>query len=54
MNPNVGLVMARSTTKRFGLENVNGYDTIKYVVDTTNQDPMDKAGYITGIERQGL
>ncbi len=47
--PSFHFVMARSATKRSGSENVNGYDTIKYAVDTTHQEPMDKAGYIGGM-----
>jgi hypothetical protein len=44
-----GLFIYKPSVSRIGTENINGYDTIKYAVDTTHQSRMDKAaGLIMG------
>jgi len=48
--PWMQLNMAKFATKRGGPETVNGFDTIKYNVDTTSDDPADKAGYIASMD----
>jgi hypothetical protein len=48
--PWMQLNMAKFATKRVGPESVNSFDAIKYDVDTTNDDPTDKAGYIAGMD----
>lgn len=47
--PGRELNMAKFAVKALGPENVDGFDTIKYAVDTTHEDPMDKAGYLAGM-----
>lgn len=47
--PGRELNMAKFAVKPLGPENVNGFDTIKYAVDTTHEDPVDKAGYLAGM-----
>jgi hypothetical protein len=38
-----GLFLSRPPVNRVGEENINGYDTIRYAVDTTHSGPIDKA-----------
>jgi hypothetical protein len=47
--PGRELNMAKFAVKSLGPETVNGFDTIKYAVDTTHEDPLDKAGYLAGM-----
>ena len=47
--PGRELNMAKFAVKPLGPENVNGFDTLKYAVDTTHEDAMDKAGYLAGM-----
>ena len=44
-----GLFIYKPPVSRVGTENVNGYDTIKYAVDTTHESSTDKAA---GLLRQ--
>jgi|SRR5579864_1032226 len=37
-----GLFISKPTVTRVGPENVNGYETVKYVVDTSHQSQLDK------------
>jgi len=37
-----GLFVSKPTVTQVGTENINGYDTIKYAVDTTHQSQLDK------------
>ncbi len=48
--PWMQLNMAKFAAKRVGLESVNSFDAIKFDVDTTNDDPADKAGYLAGMD----
>jgi hypothetical protein len=48
--PWMQLKMAKFATKRAGPELVNSFESTKYDVDTTNDDPTDKAGYLAGME----
>jgi hypothetical protein len=46
-----GLFIYKPTVTKVGTENINGYDTSKYSVDTTHQDQLDKAaGLMTGMK----
>jgi hypothetical protein len=47
--PWMQLNMAKFATKRVGPEMVNSFEAMKYDVDTTNDDPNDKAGYNAGM-----
>lgn len=38
-----GLFLYKPTVSRVGEESVNGFDTVKYVVDTTHESAMDKS-----------
>jgi len=40
------LFINKPTVTRVGTENVNGYQTIKYTVDTTHQSQLDKYGFL--------
>jgi hypothetical protein len=44
------LFLNKPTATRVGAENINGYDTIKYAVDTTHQSLVEKAALLS-IER---
>lgn len=44
-----GLFIYKPPVSRVGTENINGYDTIKYAVDTTHQSEIDKSA---GMLRQ--
>jgi hypothetical protein len=44
-----GLFIFKPRVSRIGMEQVNGYDTIKYAIDTTQESGMDKA---PGLLRQ--
>jgi hypothetical protein len=46
------LFVSKPTVNRVGTETVNGYDTIKYVVDTTHQSQTDKAALMTFSQLQ--
>lgn len=48
--PWMQLNMAKFATKRVGPENVDSFDAIKYDVDTSSDDPTDKAGYIASMD----
>jgi hypothetical protein len=37
-----GLFISKPTVTRVGAENVNGYETVKYAVDTSHQSQLDK------------
>jgi hypothetical protein len=41
-----GLFINKPTVTELGPENVSGFDTIKYAVDTTHQSEMDKAALL--------
>ena len=41
-----GLFVAKPTVTRVGTENINGYDTIKYAVDTTHQSQLEKSAFL--------
>jgi hypothetical protein len=41
------LFVSRPTVNRVGAENVNGFDTIKYAVDTTHDSQVDKAALMS-------
>ena len=41
------LFVSKPTVNRVGTETVNGYDTIKYAVDTTHDSQTDKAALMT-------
>lgn len=46
-----GLFIYKPDVTKVGTENVNGYDTSKYSVDTTHQSQLDKAaGLMTGMK----
>lgn len=40
------LFVSKPTVNRVGTENVNGYDTVKYAVDTTHDSQTDKAALL--------
>jgi hypothetical protein len=44
-----GLFVFKPLVTRVGAENINGYDTIKYTVDTTHESELDKSA---GLLRQ--
>jgi hypothetical protein len=44
-----GEFVAKPSIQRAGQESVNGFDTIKYTVDTTHQNSTDKAGARMGL-----
>ncbi len=48
--PWMQLNMAKFAAKPVGPENVNNFDAIKFDVDTTNDDPADKVGYLAGMD----
>ena len=48
--PWMQLNMAKFAAKPVGPENVNNFDAIKFDVDTANDDPADKAGYLAGMD----
>lgn len=41
-----GLFVAKPIVTQAGTENLNGYDTLKYAVDTTHQSQLDKAALL--------
>jgi hypothetical protein len=41
-----GLFVNKPPVTRVGAENVNGYETIKYAVDTTHQSQLDKSALL--------
>ena len=41
-----GLFLNRPTTTELGQENIGGFDTVKYAVDTTHQSQIDKAALL--------
>lgn len=46
-----GLFIYKPPASRVGTENVNGYDTIKYAIDTTHQSSMEKsAGFLRQLQ----
>ena len=46
-----GLFIYKPPVTRAGVENINGYGTIKYTVDTTHQSPMEKsAGFLRQLK----
>src|SRR5262249_11373817 len=48
-----GLFVSKPLSWRVAPENIQGYETIKYAVDTTHQSPSDKAGAIVGSNLMG-
>lgn len=48
-----GLFVANPPATRVGTENIQGYETIKYAVDTTHQSQTDKSGAIQGSNLMG-
>ena len=46
-----GLFIYKPPITRVGAENINGYDTVRYVVDTTHQSQMEKsAGFLRQLK----
>jgi hypothetical protein len=43
-----GVFIAKPTSTQVGTENIIGYDTIKYAVDTSHQSAIDKSGAAAG------
>jgi hypothetical protein len=41
-----GLFVSKPSETKVGAENVNGYDTIKYTVDTTQESALDKSALL--------
>jgi hypothetical protein len=41
-----GLFVDKPTVTRAGTENINGYDTIKYAVDTTHESQLEKSALL--------
>lgn len=41
-----GLFINKPTVTQAGTENIGGYDTVKYAIDTTHQTEMDKAALL--------
>jgi hypothetical protein len=48
-----GLFVSKPPATRVGTEHINGYETIKFAVDTTHQSQSDKAGSIAGSNLMG-